>query len=98
MIEIIIINPKDKEPTVTKGDFAFVVTNPADGESTTIFMGSGRMSKVVTTLGVSCRKTLENIAKGNPPLCAALIETFKQAFENPNDYAKTYKTDSVPEH
>ena len=98
MLEIIIINPKDKEPTVTKGDFAFVVTNPVDGESTAIFMGSGRMSEVVTTLGVSCRRTLENLAKGNPLLCAALIEIFKKAFENPNDYAKTCKTDSVPEH
>ena len=98
MLEIIIINPKDKEPTVTKGDFAFVVTNPADGESTAIFMGSGRMSEVVTDLGVSCRQTLENLAKGNPLLCAALIETFKQVFENPNAYAKTHKTDSVPEY
>lgn len=98
MLEIIIINPKEEKPIVTKGDYAFVVTNPTDGESNAIFMGSGRMSEVVTTLGVSCRQTLENIAKGNPLLCAALIETFKRVFENPNDYAKTYKTDSVPEY
>lgn len=98
MLEIIIINPKEEKPIVTKGDYAFVVTNPADDAPNAIFMGSGRMSEVVTTLGVSCRQTLENIAKGNPLLCAALIETFKQVFENPNDYAKTYKTDSVPEH
>ena len=64
MLEIIIINPKDKEPTVTKGDFAFVVTNPVDGESTAIFMGSGRMPDVVTTLGVSYRQTINNIAGG----------------------------------
>lgn len=98
MLEIIIINPKEEKPIVTKGDFAFVVTDPADGASNAIFMGSGRMSEVVTTLGVSCRQTLENLANGNPLFCAALIETFKQVFENPNDYAKTYKTDSVPEY
>ena len=98
MIEIIIINPENEAPTVVKGDFAFVVADPRDGASNAIFMGHGRMSEVVTTLGVSCRHTLENIAEGNPLLCAALIEEFKQAFKNPNDYAKTYKTDSVPEY
>ena len=98
MLEIIIINQKEEKPIVTKGDFAFVVTDPADGESSAIFMGSGRMLEVTTTLGVSCRQTLENIAEGNPLLCAALIETFKQAFEKPDNYARTYKTDSVPEH
>lgn len=98
MLEIIIIDPKEEKPTVTKGDFAFVVTNPADGESSTIFMGSGHMSEVVTVLGVSCRQTLESIAEGNPLLYAALIARFRQAFENPNDYAKTHKTDSVPEY
>lgn len=97
MLEIIIINPKEEKPTVTKGRFAFVVTNPADGESSVIFMGSFRMLEVVTALGVSCRQALENLAKDNPLLCAALIETFKQTFDNPNDYAKTHKTDSVPE-
>lgn len=98
MLEIIIIDPKEEKPTVTKGDFAFVVTNPADGESSAIFMGSGRMLEVTTTLGVSCRQTLESISKGNPLLYAALIERFRQTFENPNDYAKTHKTDSVPKY
>ena len=98
MLEIIIINPKKEKATVTKGDYAFVVTNPADGESNAIFMGSGRMSDVVTTLGVSCRQTLENLAEGNPLLGAALIDMFKEAFEKPDVYAKTHKADSVPEY
>lgn len=39
MLEIVIINPKEEKPTVTKGDFAFVVTNPVDGESNAILWG-----------------------------------------------------------
>lgn len=98
MLEIIIINLKDKEPTVTKGDFAFVVTNPVDGESNAILMGSGRTLEVASTLGIACRKTLENITEGNPLFTAALIDMFKEAFEKPDVYAKTHKTDSVPEY
>lgn len=98
MLEIIIINPKEEKPTVTKGDFAFVVTNPVDGESNAIFMGSGSALMVASTLGIACRKTLENITEGNPLFGAALIDMFKEAFEKPDVYAKTHKTDSVPEY
>lgn len=98
MIEIIIINPENEAPTVVKGDFAFVVADPREGEANAVLMGAGCTLEVVTTLGVACRKTLEDITEGNPLFGAALIDMFKEAFENPNDYAKTHKTDSVPEY
>lgn len=53
---------------------------------------------VASTLGIACRKTLENITEGNPLFGAALIDMFKEAFEKPDVYAKTHKTDSVPEY
>lgn len=98
MIEIIIINPENKAPTVVKGDFAFVVAGPKEGEANAVFMGAGSALEISRTLAISCRKTLENIVTGNVLARDVLITAFRSAFNNPNNYARTYKTDSVPKY
>lgn len=64
MIEIIIINPSNEAPTVVKGDFAFVVADPREGEANAVFMGAGSALEISRTLAISCRKTLERTDHG----------------------------------